>query len=57
MPQLMIHCYATLKKALCLTFRLFSSLWRLFKPQNCWESSSLCIVGNLSETVLLLAAY
>ena len=57
MPQLMIHCYATLKKALCLTFRLLSSLWRLFKPQNCWESSSLCIVGNLSETVLLLAAY
>ena len=56
-PQLIIHCYVTLNKALCLTFHFLSSSWRLFKPHSCWESSSLCIVGNVSETVSLTAAY
>ena len=43
MPQLMNHCYLTLKKPTSLTFPLLSSSWPLFKPRSCWKRSSSCI--------------
>ena len=54
MPQLMTHCYLTLKKPTSLTFHLLSSPWRLFKPQNCWKRSSSSIKGFFYRFLKLL---